>query len=457
MSNTPVPARLIPVHGIGSAVEAEQRATSALLAVLTIVRDLSSDLLTPLGASRAQKATVEAFTEFRSILNGKDMRPDGLIRVSYGQSTWSTFVEVKTGSNALNSDQVNSYWDLARENGVNHVLTVSNEIASIAGAHPTENLKVRANSKVGVSHLSWAAILTKAIRIRDHKGVEDPEQAWILHELIRYLQHQNSGVLAFDDMGTHWVSVRDRTRSGDITKRLEGVSDVCARWDQLLRFTALGLAAKIGEDVTSVLKRGQQEPKKRMSDLMDDLTNDGMLSGALRIPNTAGDVEISADLRARQICAVLEVSAPENIGAVGRASWLVRQLAESPNDLIIESFPKNARTPTTASLLEARDDRKVLLDPKKREPYRFRLVLRRDMGLGAKTRGTKLGFIDSVKALIDHFYYNVVQHVQAWQPPAPQMKRTPELGGEVLQHAESTEESRDNVRTVGQWITTREQ
>jgi len=56
-------ARLIPVSGIGSVQEAEQRATSALLAVLSVVRDLSLELLTPLGASRAHRAIVETFIE----------------------------------------------------------------------------------------------------------------------------------------------------------------------------------------------------------------------------------------------------------------------------------------------------------------------------------------------------------------------------------------------------------
>lgn len=39
--------------------------------------------------------------------NGRKIRPDGLITVSFGKSTWSTFVEVKTGDNTLNADQIN--------------------------------------------------------------------------------------------------------------------------------------------------------------------------------------------------------------------------------------------------------------------------------------------------------------------------------------------------------------
>ena len=43
-------ARLIPVSGIGSEKEAETRAASAFLAVLSVVRDLTVALLSPMGA-----------------------------------------------------------------------------------------------------------------------------------------------------------------------------------------------------------------------------------------------------------------------------------------------------------------------------------------------------------------------------------------------------------------------
>lgn len=85
-------SRLIPVSGIGSVQEAEQRATSAFLAVLSVVRDLSLDLLSPFGASKAQKATVETFIEVNT--PGQKIRPDGLIQVSFGAKKWSAFVEV---------------------------------------------------------------------------------------------------------------------------------------------------------------------------------------------------------------------------------------------------------------------------------------------------------------------------------------------------------------------------
>ena len=74
-------ARLIPVSGIGSEQEAETRATSAMLAVVEAVRDLSTAMFAPLGASKAQRAEVRCFTEVPFKLGtGKNAsRPDGLV------------------------------------------------------------------------------------------------------------------------------------------------------------------------------------------------------------------------------------------------------------------------------------------------------------------------------------------------------------------------------------------
>jgi hypothetical protein len=45
------------------------------------------------------------------------------------------------------------------------------------------------------------------IRKKEHRGIADPDQAYILGELIRYLEHPRSGALEFEDMGSSWVSV----------------------------------------------------------------------------------------------------------------------------------------------------------------------------------------------------------------------------------------------------------
>ena len=107
-------ARLIPVSGIGSVQEAEQRATSALLAVLSVVRELSIDLLAPLGASKAQRARGGDLHRGQHAGKAGAPRRADPSQPSARQDV-ECLVEVKTGTNTLTAEQINAYWDLARE------------------------------------------------------------------------------------------------------------------------------------------------------------------------------------------------------------------------------------------------------------------------------------------------------------------------------------------------------
>jgi len=414
-------ARLIPVAGIKGDREAEQRATSALLAVLTIVRPLSHELLTPLGASSAAKATVEAFTEVTVEANGSAVRPDGVVRVTYGQRTFTALVEVKTGDNQLDPDQVNGYWQAAREAGYDHVLTISNEIAA-SGAHPVSGLRVQKNSPVQVSHLSWMRILSSALRLKNHTGVDDPEQAWILGELVRYLQHDASGVLPLADMGPLWTPIRDAARAGTLNRRTEGLRDVARRIDEMHTFAALKLASEIGDDVHVIHSKAVRDQAVRLDDFVRTAVEGGPIPGCLRIPNTAGDINTEIDLRAQQFTASIELKAPEDKGARGRIGWLLGQLSEAPGPVIVEAYAKNARVPVLATVEELRADRATLLGPDKSPTHRFVMKRRVVMPQGRKATARKPGFIDGYLAMVSDFYETVVQGLHAWQPSAPKRK-----------------------------------
>ena len=425
-------ARLIPVSGIANDIEAEMRASSALLAVLAAVRDLSAALTTPLGASSARRAVVETFIETRFKLDAGVVRPDGLIQVTYGSSQWRCLVEVKTGVNRLQAEQVNSYLAVAREQGINAVLTISNEIASGAD-HPCVGVKQpKSNAKVRLAHLSWTEILAAALRLRVHHGVADPEQAWILGELIRYLEHPASGAMAFDDMGASWVGVRDGARDRSLRRTSDGVSEIADRWDQLIRFASLRLGADIGADVQPVVLRSQQEAKARAAALIDSLTTSGQLEGGLRVPNAAGTLAVTADVRARILTVSADVFAPTDRGNKARVTWLLRQLGEeTPPALSIEAWARHSRTPQVATLAQATEDPGLLVDPERRETLRFRLVLRSDMGQNRKDRGRTAGFIESVVRLIESFYGSVLEQVTAWIP-APPKSRSSDSGSELV-------------------------
>ena len=116
-------ARLIPTSGISGAEEQERRATSAVLAVMSVVKEFSKAVLGPLGAI---SGNVETYIEVPFMLGEKRCYPDGLIRVTRGARSWTALVEVKTGKNELQTEQLENYLDIAKEQGFDALITISN-------------------------------------------------------------------------------------------------------------------------------------------------------------------------------------------------------------------------------------------------------------------------------------------------------------------------------------------
>lgn len=411
-------ARLIPTSGISGADEQERRATSALLAVMAVVKEFSRALLGPLGAPAGR---VETFIEVPFTLGDKRLYPDGLIQVTRGGKTWTALVEVKTGKNQLAADQLENYLEIAREQGFGTLLTISNEIPSVAGQHPTKVDK-RKLRKVNLVHRSWAHIVSTAVMQAEHTGVGDPEQAWILKELIRYLEHPRSGALEFEDMGPHWVSVRNAVKTQTLRATDQTVPHVVARYDALLRYAGLALGRQLGTEITPALTRKEQaDPNARTQLLVDALARSGTMSGTLKIPHAAAPVHLTADLRANQLIAHIDVDAPRTGRATTRVNWLVRQLKSAPPGVRIESYVANGRGASTAELVSTvrENPAALVIDPAK-EIRSFRVAYAVPMGLkGGRGRGA---FIDTLLELLDTFYGDVVQHLKPWAASPPRLR-----------------------------------
>ncbi|WP_420619740.1 stress response protein [Candidatus Poriferisocius sp.] len=418
-------ARLIPVAGIKGAKEAEDRATSALLSVMSVVPSLSRALLVPLGCTSAKKAKISTFVKpgYRTG-DGRLVIPDGLIRVEVGQRTgFEALVEVKTGMNKLSADQLNEYLEVARGEGIDCVITISNEIAPSPGVHPTDGLKVRSNSRTQVHHLSWSLILAEAVKEHSHRGVDDPEQAWIVDELIRYLTHEKSGVVDFSDMGDNWNAVLEAATDGSLSRRSPEAAEICQRWDQLLRFATLKLGAEIGADVTEVIPRAhRQNPQARNKEFVASLCSEGSLSGVLRVPDGAADLSVSVDLKARKITVSTQLAAPDDRTPRAAVVWLVKQMKDAPNTVLIDVYQKSGRIPVTSSLELLREDPKTGLPESKQPPNKFLVRQQTKMGTGRRSTRKK-GFIDSVVDAVIDFYANVFQDLQAFVPRAPSLER----------------------------------
>jgi hypothetical protein len=415
-------ARLIPTSGISGAEEQERRATSALLAVMTAVKEFGRGLTGPLGAPAG---TIETFIEVPFALGDSKVIPDGLIRVRRGQRTWTALVEVKTGSHELVTGQLESYLDVAKEHGFDALLTVSNEIPAVAGQHPT-TVDKRKLRKVALHHLSWSQVLSEAVMQKEHRGIADPDQAWILGELIRYLEHPRSGALEFDDMGPSWVQTREAVVAGTLRSTDPGAASTAARFDALLRFAGLRLGRQLGTEVTPVLSRREAaDPAQRLLAAAGELASAGVLHGSVKIPNAIGPLVITVDVRAGRITCHVDVDAPREGRATTRVNWLIRQLRSAPESVRVEASVAHSRGPGTAELLKVvrEEPVKLIADPTK-DLRVFRVAL--SSSLGSKRGRGRGSFIDSVLDAVDAFYGEVLQYLKAWSAAPPKLREEPE-------------------------------
>lgn len=310
------------------------------------------------------------------------------------------------------------------------MLTISNEIAPVKGLHPTEVDK-RKLRKVQLRHQSWTQVLTDAVMEKIHRGVADPDQAWILGELIRYLEHPRSGAMEFEDMWPYWVGVRDAVGAGILRLSDKGPQDnVATRWDQLLRYASLRLGRELGTEVhVQVSRKEFADPTTRLNRLLEGLASQGRLDGALKTTDTVGPIQITADLRATQLLASVAIEAPREGRALTRVNWLVRQLKDAPSTARIEAHAAHARNGTAALLSEVRTNPAVLVDDPKRDLRSFTVTLA--MKAGTKRGVGRGGFVSSVLELVDEFYASVVQNLHGWSAPAPQLRKPapPEADG----------------------------
>jgi hypothetical protein len=272
--------------------------------------------------------------------------------------------------------------------------------------------------------------MTEARVQHKHRGISDPDQAWILGELIAYLDHERAGAGGFEDMGDKWVAVREGARAHTLRASDPGVRDVAKRWEQLIQYLALGLTQDLGRDVEPMWPK-KVDPAARLEAAVRLLCSDGKLAASIRVPGAIAPVDLEADLRTRLFTTAVEVQAPKEGRAKTRISWLMRQLKDAPDALRVDARYPNARDSVTVPLKDLREKPDKLLLPSdlKREAKSFRISLARE--LGAK-RGRGAGsFVLESKNQASDFYRSTVQLMRPWAAAAPRLPDAETVGADA--------------------------
>ncbi|MFC9702682.1 TerD family protein [Streptomyces sp. NPDC056943] len=413
------PARLFPVPSYKSDREREVRATSVLLSVMAEVPEFGRRLTAGFGAPAGRMQT---FTEVSLPHGETPKRPDGVIRVERAGKLWTALVETKTNGNPLKSEQVQNYMDIAARRGYEAVITLSNDVALEGTPLVAVKTDGRRKHKVSLWHLSWAEVAHQAQMLIRHEGVGNAAHAWLLQELLHYLQHENSGCHGFQNMGPSWVPVRNGIDSETLCQGDPRAVEVVESWERLIRQVCLRLGGELGQKALPVqrAKRGT-DPKSRRTELADRLCEEGKLTAELRVDGAQSILAITADLRTGKIRTSIDVPAPEGAYPLSVAKRLLRVLDEAPADLHVETLVEG-RSGTRGTLERLRPEPGDLLPKDGAAITGFRLSLLK--GMGSSRGSTESGFIRSIDEAVDRFYASVVAHVGQFEQRRTSRGRT---------------------------------
>lgn len=405
-------ARLFPVPSLKNDRERETRATSVLLSVMAQVPEFGRRLMAGFGAPVGR---METFTEVSLPHGDAPKRPDGIIRVERAGKLWTALVETKTNGNPLKPQQVQDYMDIAARRGYEAVITLCNDVA--LEGRPLVDVKVdgRRKHKVVLRHLSWAEVTHQAQLLIRHEGVGNAAHAWLLQELLHYLQHENSGCHGFQNMGPAWVPVRNGIDDETLCQGDPRAVDVVESWERLVRQVCLRLGGELGQKVLPVQRvRRTADPQGRRGALADLLCEEGRLHAELRIEGAPGVLALAADLRTGRLRTSIDIPAPATGYPLTWAKRLVRQLDEAPADLHIQTLVPEGATGPRGTLERLRPEPADLLPKGDTEITGFRLSLFKSMG---NTRGhAESSFIRSVDDCVDRFCANVVAALDRTAP-----------------------------------------
>ena len=427
-------ARLIPV-----ATKPESRNTSAFCAMLLAVEEFAEALLAPLGAPTGKRAKIQAWTEpvFKDAKKDMKERPDALIIVDNGRRQWRALVEVKAKNALLDAGQIERYLDIARAEGIDALITLSNQFVATPLQSPCEISRVKLR-KVGLYHWSWSYLKTEAKIQLSKSAVSDPDQAYMLDEFVRFLEHDSAGVSEFEQMGKEWVEAcRLYFAKSMLPKKSPLGSAVVRDWDELMRCTALRMSRNLSANVTTILSaKERKDPSGRLDNMLSTFIDTGELHSRLEIPGAASPVAVEADLTRRSVTVSMMVNAPKDKKrAPATVNWLLRQLAKTKNDRILINAKWPGRTQDTcAELGRVRENVDALVGERGGQlPRVFEVKSVSDLG-GKFTQRRK--FVPELVACVKEFYSAVGQHLVPWQAPPPKLKEPVEVAEEIPQSDE---------------------
>lgn len=414
-------ARLLPIVADSNL---ENRALSIFMSVFSEVPKFSNSIVEFFGQRVGVNSKITCLTEvkLKKARDKERKRPDGLIILKSSSKTWTAFVEAKVANQEIYEEQILDYIQIAKENKIDAIITISNEFVADPTHHPL-NLPNNKSRGIGLFHISWSSILTQAGILYQSGEITNSSQSYLIEEFIRYFSHTNSGLKYYDRMHTDWKKVVSDVQNGArLSKNDEEVKNAVSSWHQEQRDLCLKMSKILGCIISTRLPRKHiNDANSHLKDDCDNFVKTFQLASTLKVPNAAAPIEIVADMKKRTIECSMALEAPDDYKkGLPRVKWLLRQLSNVKGDDIIIKINIIGKTHhITISLSELSGDPDLIFYENNYIPSSFEVIMRND--LGQKFSGTKT-FIDKLEEMVPIFYREIGQSLYKYIPKPPQLE-----------------------------------
>jgi hypothetical protein len=289
------------------------------------------------------------------------------------------------------------------------------------------SLPSRKALQVQLFHFSWLSIITRALLLIDNKVVEDPEQAYMLKELARYLEHESSGVTSSVRMSNSWRDVVQNVHQNmSLVKHDDHVSKAVSDWFQLLRFLSIKLSLALGQTCSiSMPRKHVKDPTVRLGDAISEVCSTSELKSSIDIPNAGGKLEISVSFLRKTIDLGVNLETPKDVKQQRAAiSFVLNQMKDFEGDDLTVRVNWPRRVPPTSLPIqqtrEESDRRQLIPDNFKDLPSSMDLMRVVDLGVGKLKSSSGLPEVAEAEML--RFYKDAIQNLKKWVPEAPQIR-----------------------------------
>ena len=433
------PSRLIPLGK-----DDEMAMTSVFLSALKLVKEFRYLFFDQ--ADLTKKGNLYCYTEVEfpfiyktpEFKNEEKSRFDGLaLVVGGGKIKDACIFEMKYGSAKIEKEQIEKYIRLAKNLGIQKIISVSNQFVTKPTDYPVSiNTKKWSGQ---LYHFSWSYIvfLAQILLKKNGTDIEDIDQQNIMDEVVRYLQDCD-GIKHFDSMKTteKWHTLVNDLASIYVKPEYKkDREDIVESWIQEEKDLALKLSYLLsGKKFTPIkIKTKYKTLSERIEKESEQLKEKRALFSVYDIPDAVSPMNIKVDFRARSFFVTMTVDVPNDKTAKGKIGFIKKYVkkAQEVNEEGFKGIQEHIEciiTPKSKKDEAWKKTIKELMSESLELPkidfnnigFTMHVVLDKEMLSPSK-------FIEAIEKWVQDYYSILMQYFEKWTPQTPKADTKPAL------------------------------